>query len=98
MNLDPDPTKIRLRPFGRSCAEEMKAAVYIEEADDVLAYLFCHQPQKHAAMSELAQRYHGLDADTGWHSWLITLRASPVLWTDKQVPGIRVDPSSTQGI
>lgn len=86
---------IRLRPHADSYEDEMKSAVYIEEADDVLAFLYCHQPQKQPVMRELAQSYSGVDPRNGWHTWLITLRACPVLWTDKQVPGIRLlDPAA----
>lgn len=88
MNLEPDPMKIRMRPDGGGYENEMMEAVYIEEADDVLAYLYCFQPHQNAARSELAQHYYGVDARNGWHSWRITLRGAPVLWTDKQVPGI----------
>lgn len=90
MILEPDDVKIRMRPHAKRYEDEMAQAVYIEEAKDVLAYIHCYWPEKNPRMPELAQRYFGLDARNGWHSWLITLRASPILWTDKEVSGIRV--------
>lgn len=98
MILEPDPMLIRLRPKGGRYEDEMRSAVYIEEADDVLAYLHCYQPHLQPERKDLAQRYFGKDIRNGWHSWLITLRTTPVLWTDKQVPGIRLlDPVTKVG-
>lgn len=88
MNLDSHAIKIRLRPHGGTFEDEMRSVVYIEEAADVMAYIHCFYPGRRPCMHELAQRYFGRDARNGWHSWLITLRASPVLWADKQVPGV----------
>jgi hypothetical protein len=88
--LEADPMKIRMRPHGGRYEDEMAKAVYIDEAADVLAYIHCFCPRRKPAMKEIAQRYFGLDARNGWHSWLITLRASPIIWTDKEVPGIRL--------
>lgn len=88
--LEADETKTRMRPHAKRYEDEVNQAVYIEEAKDVLAYIHCYWPDKNPRMHELAQRYFGLDTRNGWHSWLITLRASPILWTDKEVPGIRL--------
>lgn len=88
MILEPHETKIRMRPHAKRFEDEMAQAVYIEEAKDVLAYIHCFYPLKNPDMRHIAQRYFGLDARNGWHSWLITLRTSPILWTDKEVPGI----------
>lgn len=82
-----------MRPRARTYEQEMAQAVYIEEARDVVAYIHCFYPNTCPSMSELAQRYFGLDPRNGWHSWLITLRHTPILWTDKEVPGItRLEP------
>jgi hypothetical protein len=88
--LDPDPTKIRLRPYRGRFEEQMAEALYIEEADDVLAYIHCFYADQRPEKQEIEQRYSGMDIRNGWHSWLISLRGSPILWADKQVPGIRV--------
>ena len=90
MILEADPLMIRMRPHGGRYEDEMANAVYIEEAADVLAYIHCFYPDKAPAMKDIAQRYFGLDARNGWHSWLITLRRTPFLWTDKEVPGIQL--------
>lgn len=97
MNLEPDATNIRLRPHAGQYEEQMRGMVYIEEARDALAYLLCYSPQKKARMEELAQRYYGFDPRNGWHTWLITLRASPVLWADRPIPGIHfLDPIAVE--
>lgn len=90
MILEPDAMKIRMRPHGVRYEEEMARAIYIEEAKDVLSYIHCFCPGRQPDPRKLAQRYFGIDARNGWHSWLITLRASPILWADKQIPGIRL--------
>lgn len=94
MILEADPMKIRMRPHGGRYEDEMASAVYIEEAADVLAYIHCFYPGRAAKMKEIEQRYFGLDARNGWQSWLITLRRTPLLWTDKEVPGIRLLPAA----
>lgn len=88
--LESDPMKIRMRPHAGRYEDEMTRAVYIDEAADVLAYIHCFHAGRRPAMRDIAQRYFGLDARNGWHSWLITLRSSPILWTDKEVPGIQL--------
>lgn len=93
MILEPDPTKIRVRPYRGRYEDQMSEAVYIEEADDVLAYIHCFYSAERPDMQVIAQRYVGIDARNGWYSWLISLRGSPILWADKQVPGIKqLDP------
>jgi hypothetical protein len=86
--IPPDAAKIRLRPHMVDFAHSMALACYIAEAADVLAYLRCHYPDKRPEARDIAQRYFGVDQRNGWRSWLISLRAAPLLWTDKPVPGI----------
>ncbi len=88
MILEPDDKKIRLRPHMVDYEQSMAQACYIEEAKDVLSYIHCYQPELRPQMRDIAQRYFGPDTRNGWRSWLISLRATPVLWTDKQVPDI----------
>lgn len=95
MNLEPAENMIRMRPHLSSYEESMSRACFIAERDDVISYLRCFSPGKEPRASELAQRLFTVDARNGWESWLITLRASPVLWTDKPVPGITELPSLT---
>jgi hypothetical protein len=88
VNLDPDAKLIRMRPHLSSYEDSMARACFITERDDVISYLRCFWPWKRPDVSELAQRFFTVDSRNGWRSWLITLRASPILWTDKPVPGI----------
>jgi hypothetical protein len=87
-NMPPDAAKIRLRPHMVDYPQSMARACYVAEAADVLAYIRCHYPEKHVDMRDIAQRFFGVDQRNGWRSWLISLRATPILWTDKRVPGI----------
>jgi hypothetical protein len=87
-SFPPDPQKIRIRPHMPAFAFSMAGTCYIADAADVLAYINCFYPEKHARMSDLAQRYFGPDIRNGWDSWLISSCASPILWADKPVPGI----------
>jgi hypothetical protein len=95
LNLESAENMIRMRPHLSSYEESMSRAVFIAERDDVLAYLRCFYPGKRPQLSELAQRLFTVDTRNGWESWLITLRASPILWTDKPVPGITELPPLT---
>lgn len=60
----------------------------ISEADDVLAYLLCMQPERKVrSLNDIDQAYFGL---VGEGRWLICARGNAALWADAQVPGIRV--------
>lgn len=88
MILEPDENLIRMRPHMSSYEGSMKFACYIAEDKDVLAWIHCFLPAKAARLEELTQRFFGLDHRNGWHSWLVSLRGSPVIWTDREVPAI----------
>lgn len=66
----------------------MNRVVYINDADDVFAYLRCFHPERGPTQEDIAQRFFARDHRNGWDTWLITLRASPVLWANARVPGI----------
>jgi hypothetical protein len=78
----------QIRPHVPDYAKSMERAVYINTADDVLAYLRCFMPEKNPELRDIAQRYFGRDHRNAWSSWLITLRATPVLWSDGPIPGV----------
>jgi hypothetical protein len=79
---------IQIRPHAPDYAESMARTVYVQNADDVLAYMRVFFPEKCAQLEHIAQRYFGRDHRNGWESWLITLRSSPLLWADGPVPGL----------
>jgi hypothetical protein len=74
----------------------MAQACYICEGKDVLSWVHCSRREPNARFHELAQRFFGLDQRNGWHSWLVSLRGAPVIWTDRQVPDIGLLKSITE--
>lgn len=79
---------IQIRPHVSDYIQSMSRAVYINDADDLFAYVRCHYPEKRARDAEFTQRHFGPDHRNGWDSWLIMLRKSPLLWADAPVPGL----------
>jgi hypothetical protein len=79
---------IQIRPHISDFEQSMTRRVYIESADDVLAYLLCFYPAKAPMARDVKQRHFGRDHRNDWDSWLITLRSSPVLWADAPIPDI----------
>lgn len=82
---------IQLRPHRGSFEESLKQTLFIQDADDVLAYLLCYYPELHARPEDLGQRYFGLDTRCGWNSWIITVRGASVLWSDGPIPNLSRD-------
>lgn len=84
-------TMTQIRPHVPDYAQSMDRAVHIQNSDDVLAYLRCFMPEKNPELREIAQRHFGRDHRNDWDSWLISLRATPVLWADGPVVGVPLE-------
>jgi hypothetical protein len=77
-----DSERIRMRPHVADFSESMNRACYIAERDDVVAYINCFYPELRERVSTL------FDPRNDWNTWVIFIGSSPILWTDKPIPGI----------
>ena len=92
---------IQIRPHGGTIEESMREVYFVNEADDVLAYLMCKRPDLRVrSVDELAQRHFGRDERTArydaerrvWNAWTISVRDTTTLWANGPVPNIPVRP------